>query len=160
MPSDIGTAKMSEKSHERAALRSHRQLALARWEGEGGAGPVRPEEGSQVEKTQCDGDSSVEMDVARLHARVVALENLIIALLADAPPRQLDLIREMAAFISPRIGATRHPITLQAASHMTSLVDRADHFRDVKHEEENEAISNTQSPARHPINQPANPEAP
>jgi hypothetical protein len=35
----------------------------------------------------------------------------------------------MAAFISPRPGFTHHPLTIQAATHMIDLVDRAERFR-------------------------------
>jgi len=53
-------------------------------------------------------------------------------LLVEAPDRQLDLAREMAAFISPRPGFTHHPLTIHAATHMINLVDRAGHFRVAK----------------------------
>jgi hypothetical protein len=35
----------------------------------------------------------------------------------------------MAQYISPRAGATAHPLTIHAAAQMVQLVDRADHFR-------------------------------
>jgi hypothetical protein len=50
-------------------------------------------------------------------------------LLAEASDRQLETAREMAAFISPRPGFTHHPLTIQAATHMIDLVDRAERFR-------------------------------
>ena len=65
----------------------------------------------------------------QLHVRVIALENLVIALLASATEHQLDCAREMAAYISPRVGATAHPLTTHAAAEMVSLVERAIHFR-------------------------------
>jgi len=55
----------------------------------------------------------------------------VIALLAEAPDRQLDLVREMAAYISPRPGFTQHPLTVHAAAEMIDLVERALHFRGV-----------------------------
>lgn len=64
----------------------------------------------------------------QLRIRVIALENLVIALLAEAPDRQLTLARGMATYISPRAGYTRHPVTLRAAAEMLSLVDRADRY--------------------------------
>jgi hypothetical protein len=64
-----------------------------------------------------------------LHVRVIALENLMIALLAQATDAQLELVRDMAAYISPRPGFTPHPLTLGAAGEMMSLVDRSSHFR-------------------------------
>jgi hypothetical protein len=67
-------------------------------------------------------------ELVQLRIRVIALENLVIALLAEAPDRQLALARGMAAYISPRIGFTPHPVTLRAADEMLSLVDRADRY--------------------------------
>jgi len=68
-------------------------------------------------------------ELAQLRIRLIALENLVIALLAEAPDRQLDLVREMAAYISPRPGFTRHPLTIHAAAQMISLVERASYFQ-------------------------------
>jgi hypothetical protein len=68
-------------------------------------------------------------EMAQLRVRVVALENLVIALLAQAPERQLLLAREVAVHISPRPGFTRHRLTLHAADEMLSLVNRARRFR-------------------------------
>ena len=47
-------------------------------------------------------------ELVQLQIRVIALENLLIALLAQASEQQLDLARHMAAHISPRAGATPH----------------------------------------------------
>ena len=71
-----------------------------------------------------------DVELRQLHVRVIALENLVISLLADASDRQLTLAREMAAFISPRPGFTAHPLTIDAATQMISLVERAGRFRD------------------------------
>lgn len=69
-----------------------------------------------------------EADMVQLRIRVVALENVVIALMAEASDRQLELVRAMAAYISPRPGFTQHPLSLHAAAHMVDLVERADHF--------------------------------
>lgn len=61
--------------------------------------------------------------------RVIALENLVIALLADATEAQTRLALEMGNFISPRPGRTPHRPTLRAAEAMRSLLERADRFR-------------------------------
>ena len=66
-----------------------------------------------------------------MRIRIIALENLVAALLAGATAHQLELAREMAAYIAPRPGATRHPLTLRASAHMVQLVERAGHFRAV-----------------------------
>jgi hypothetical protein len=68
-------------------------------------------------------------ELVQLRIRVIALENLVIALLAEASDRQLDLVREMAAYISPRPGYTHHPLTIHAAIQMIDLVERAGRFR-------------------------------
>ena len=68
-------------------------------------------------------------ELVQLRIRVIALENLVIALLAEASDRQLHLAREMAAYISPRPGFTDHPLTVHAATQMTDLVERSGHFR-------------------------------
>ena len=41
------------------------------------------------------------------------------------------MAREMSAYIAPRPGFTRHPLTVDASTQMLSLVDRARHFRDL-----------------------------
>ena len=72
------------------------------------------------------------VELVQLRVRVIALENLVISLLAEASDRQLDLAREMAVFISPRPGFTHHPLTIHAATQMIDLVDRAGYFRRAK----------------------------
>ena len=67
-------------------------------------------------------------ELVQLRIRVIALENLVIAMLAEAPDRQLTLARGMATYISPRAGCTPHPVTLRAADEMLSLVGRADRY--------------------------------
>ena len=69
-------------------------------------------------------------ELVTLRIRVIALENLMISLLATASDTQLRLAREMAGYISPRPGFTQHPLTIHAAAHMVDLVERANHFRD------------------------------
>ena len=64
-----------------------------------------------------------------MHMRVIALENLVIALLADATDAQRARARDMARYISPRAGFTAHPLTVEAAAEMLHLVDRAEQFK-------------------------------
>jgi hypothetical protein len=71
----------------------------------------------------------VATELAQLRIRIIALENLLIALLAQAPDVQLSRAREMATYISPRPGHTPHHLTLRAADEMRSLVHRASQFR-------------------------------
>ena len=64
-----------------------------------------------------------------MHMRVIALENLVIALLAEATDDQRAKARAMAVYISPRAGFTAHSLTLEAAAEMNHLVDRAENFK-------------------------------
>jgi hypothetical protein len=109
-----------------------RQRALARWDNEGGAGPpaLQPDTIPSQDWKPAQGTSDTELDA--LHSRLIALENLMTSLLATASDHQLDLAREMAAYITPRPGVTRHKLTIQAAGHMINLVQRASIFRDGK----------------------------
>ena len=108
-----------------------RQMALSRWDSEGGAVSRSLQESAIAGKGQSRKLQLTNSELAQLRIRVIALENLLIALLAEAPDRQLDLVREMAAYISPRPGFTRHPLTIHAAAQMMHLVERAGHFRPV-----------------------------
>ena len=67
-------------------------------------------------------------ELVQLQIRVIALENLLIAMLAEAPARQLNLVREKAVHILPRPGFTPHRLTIAAATEMNSLVERAIRF--------------------------------
>lgn len=105
------------------------QAALSRWDTEGGAGINGSQETSTASRPQPEVSAPTPVEFAQLRVRLIALENLVIALLAEASDRQLELAREMAAFISPRPGHTRHHVTIHAAEHMNSIVERAGHFR-------------------------------
>ncbi len=106
-----------------------RVLALSRWENEGGAGAGIGPAGPVAGGAPVDDPTSAATEAVQLRIRVIALENLVIALLAQAPEAQLELAREMALYISPRPGFTPHQLTLRAADEMRSLVDRARPFR-------------------------------
>jgi hypothetical protein len=103
-----------------------RRRALSRWDNEGGALASVPH------GMHTDVPAMTNAELVQLRIRVIALENLIIAVLAEGSDRQLQVAREMADYISPRPGFTHHPLTIQAADHMTDLVDRAVHFRTVQ----------------------------
>jgi hypothetical protein len=64
-------------------------------------------------------------DLAALRVRVIALENLLISLLATASDQQLELAREMAGYILPRSGLTQHPLTTHAAALMIDLIEKS-----------------------------------
>ena len=111
---------MRHKNRNSIDPSQQRQKSLSRWENEGGLvlGAVH---------TEVPELSNAEL--VHLRVRVIALENVVIALLAESSNRQLDHVREMAAYISPRPGFTEHPLTIHAADHMIQLVERAGHFR-------------------------------
>ncbi len=105
-----------------------RQQALARWDNEGGAGPG-PAVAPAADKERIPAPEMTNADLVALRVRVIALENLLIALLATASDQQLELAREMAGYISPRPGFTPHPLTTHAAAHMIDLIERSSRFR-------------------------------
>ena len=109
---------------------NRRQRALFRWDNEGGAGPDGPATVSAPDSARIAVPELTNAELVTLRIRVIALENLMISLLAIASEDQLKLAREMAGYISPRPGFTQHPLTIYAAAHMVDLVERADHFRD------------------------------
>ncbi len=101
-----------------AVLARSRAVGLARWEGEGGAGlPAGA------------GPAPPPLRAEPLRQRVIALENLVIALLATASEAQREQALAMADFISPRPGHTAHALTLRAAGRMRSLLARSRRFR-------------------------------
>jgi tellurite resistance-related uncharacterized protein len=116
--------------HKKPAADSYqqREMALARWDNEGGAIPDRPRDVLNSDE-QSEVPELTNTELVHLRVRVIALENLVISLFAGATDRQLDLAREMAGYILPRPGFTQHPLTTHAASQMIDLVERAGHFR-------------------------------
>lgn len=106
-----------------------RQRALSRWDNEGGAGPADSDTGLLLNEPSIPELTNAEL--VALRVRVIALENLMIALLATGSDQQLELAREMAGYISPRPGFTHHPLTMHAAAHMIDLVERSSRFRRV-----------------------------
>ena len=122
---------MPDKKPDSAASSRQRQMALSRWDNEGGAGPGGPQGESVAAEAQSQAPALTNAELVQLRIRVIALENLLIALLADASERQLALAREMAAYISPRPGSSHHPLTVHAAAQMIDFVERAGHFRSV-----------------------------
>jgi hypothetical protein len=101
-----------------------RQRALSRWDDEGGAlAAVTQEAHKHV-------PDMTNTELVLLRVRVIALENLLIAVLAEGSDRQRQAALDMADAISPRAGSTQHPLTIRAAQHMCDLVGRAVHARD------------------------------
>ena len=105
------------------------KLLLSVWDDEGGAGRCGPKESTAHPIEDPIIPDLTNTELVQLRVRVIALENLVTALLSGATASQHELVRAMAAQISPRAGMTPHPLTIQAAAHMNDLVDRAIHFR-------------------------------
>lgn len=105
-----------------------RQLrnALSVWEDEGGTVAGRPG------MARSDVPYMIDTELEHLRVRVIALENLVVTLLAATSDRRLEMVREMAVYISPRPGFTRHYLTINAAAQMVHLVGRAGPFRVVQ----------------------------
>jgi hypothetical protein len=89
-----------------------RHRALSRWDNEGGATLGGHQEGISSAAAQSEVPPLADAELVQLRIRVIALENLVISLLAQSPDRQLELVREMAAYISPRPGFTPHHLTV------------------------------------------------
>ena len=119
---------MSHQNSDLANDMIQHQRALSRWENEGGALPRGPRVSALAEE-QIPVPEMTNAELVALHVRMIALENLVISLLATASDQQLDLAREMAAYISPRPSFTQHPLTMRAAAHMIDLVERSSRFR-------------------------------
>ena len=81
-----------------------RRNALSRWENEGGAiAPV-------ARQAPPDIPDLGSAEIVQLRIRVIALENLLIAILANGSEAQLGVAREMASYILPRPGVTQHAL--------------------------------------------------
>ena len=115
---------VEQGEHDPARTEKH-NYAIGRWENEGGT----TDRAFQHQQETVAGEIG-DVEAGHLRVRLIALENVVIALLAGAPEGQSDLVREMANYISPRPGATPHRMTIEAASHMVALVNRAAHYKD------------------------------
>jgi hypothetical protein len=109
-----------------ARRRIAQRSALAQWDAEGGALSDTAASHTPASATEAAPSNA---ELAHLRMRVIALENLVLAMLAAGPGHQLGSVREMAAFISPRAGRTAHPLTLAAAAQMVRLAARSADFR-------------------------------
>ena len=119
--------KRTSHSFERERLR---ERAFSRWDDEGGA-----REGGRGHQASTEIPSETlpltNAELVQMQIRVIALENLLVVLLTETSGKQLDLAREMAAYISPRPGYTPHHLTIHAAARMISLIDGAGHLREM-----------------------------
>ena len=104
-----------QKSSEPASEVRQRQRAPSRYDNQGGACAAIAVETDQAQ-TQTPEMTGAGM--VALRVRVIALENLMIELLATATDQQIVLAREMAGYISPRPGYTDHPMPIHAAAYI------------------------------------------
>jgi hypothetical protein len=113
---------MSDDIPKSSNLTQLHARALSRWENEGGA---------TTREDRSESPPFTNSELVQLRVRVIALENMVISLLARSSERQLDHVRELATYISPRPGFTPHRLTIRAAAGMNNLVERAWRFRDI-----------------------------
>lgn len=97
----------------------------------------RPEDHPTADHMPSDLPQLTNAELVQLRIRVIALENVVISLLSQADEAWSGRVREMATYISPRAGFTHHPLTLQAAAQMESLVERSQHYRSMADPPEN-----------------------
>ena len=102
-----------------------RLAALSTWDNEGGAGARTATADLIRDEAPCEAPRPGDAELVHLRVRMIAVESLMITLLAEASDRQIESVRDMARFISPRPGSTRHALTIKVASHIIDLVERA-----------------------------------
>ena len=85
-----------------------------------GYGPLIP-----VEVASVGTPALTDAEVVQLQIRVIALENLVIAVLANAPHAAHADAEGLASNMLPRPGFTQHRSTLHAAHQMRHLLERA-----------------------------------
>ena len=79
-------------------------------------------------KSKTDDLQLTNAEFLQLRIRVIALEDLVIALLSEASERQRAWALELATTISPKPGFTPHRLTIHAATQMIHLSGRASLF--------------------------------
>lgn len=70
-------------------------------------------------------------DLVALRVRVIALENILIAVLAEGSEAQRQTARDMSDVLSTPRDVWSDPLTIRAAHHMVGVIHRACHARDV-----------------------------
>ena len=119
---------MSNQGLDGAGDALQRQETLSRWYDDGGAGPDDEFAEPRLRVLRRVVPMLGEPEMRALHVRVIALENLVIALLAGSSEQGREQARAIASSLVPRPGFTRHPLTIRAATRMTDLIDRAARF--------------------------------
>lgn len=122
---------MLEINKDTCGSSQQRSKALSRWDNEGGAGPSGPQQSLTLNGKESDVSPLTDVEIVQLRVRVIALENLVIALLAHSSDHVQLTAREMADYILPKPGATHHRLTTRAETHMIDLLERSKHFRNI-----------------------------
>ena len=88
---------MTSKTSDVSAPSQQRQIALSRWDNEGGARPGLRQRSLDSGNFQSDVPELTNTELVQLRIRVIALENLVIALLAQAPKASSVLLARWQA---------------------------------------------------------------
>lgn len=124
-------------SHQKSDLMARKLLlakAISRWDNEGGA-CIDANYPAASAALLTDALPLTNAELVQLQIRVIALENMLSVLMADASDRQLQLVREIAGSITPQPGFTQHPLTIHAAARMVGFIERSGHLRALQCEE-------------------------
>lgn len=104
------------------------QKSLSRWENEGGHDTAQQKKAGAGAAPPAEGLGGVppltNSELVQLQIRMIALENLVVALLAEASEQQLELVRQLAQSIVPRPGVD-HRLTVNATAQMEHLTQRS-----------------------------------
>ena len=119
----------AEKDDCRRRREEIHRRAIGRWDNEGGSLRAGHGDMQAPENPATVVGEIGDAEAANIRVRLIAIENIIVALLANASDDRLELIREMAEFISPRPGMTPHRLTIEAARNMLAIIERAEHYR-------------------------------
>lgn len=130
----IVTATKDEKGNRVSVLRNDdsahtasKRLAIARWETDGGAGHGGSQRDTVLSEEVPIPDLT-NAELVQMRIRIIALENIVIALLSSATLAQRQAASDIMGLIVPQSGAHPHPLTLHAATQMERLLGRAEHF--------------------------------
>lgn len=124
-PGCVPTENSQRRKEDARMLRR----AVKRWENEGGSEAGGIQEADATPEPAGPVQTGVELtnaELVQLQLRVIALENLVTALLAHAPKETAELVRAVAANISPRPDSTQHHLTVRAAAQMIHLLERSE----------------------------------
>ena len=106
------------------------ETAISRWENEAGAQGNHASEHAALGNVQTEVNLT-NVELVQLQVRVIALENLVVALLADSPDQAPHIARTLAAYISPRNGRTAHRLIIHAKELIMHMIKRSSRILDL-----------------------------